>query len=58
MREIQAEEILQTMKGQVGEAEVFETETLAWPVSFTFGRLESAKLVQTRGRALRVIREG
>jgi len=58
MKEIQAEEILQTIKGQVGEAEVFETETLAWPVSFTFGRLESAKLVQTRGRALRVIRDG
>jgi PmbA protein len=58
MKKMTSGEILERAASFVAEAEVFETETLAWPVSFKFGQLESAKFVETRGRALRVIQEG
>jgi PmbA protein len=56
--QIRAGQLLEEVAGLVGGAEVYESRTLQTPVNFRAGALESVKLVETTGRALRVIHEG
>ncbi len=55
---IRAGHLMEEISGQVGGAELYELRGLSTPVRFQAGALESVKLVETTGRALRVIHEG
>jgi PmbA protein len=56
--QIRAGHLMEELTGQVGGAELYELRGLSTPVRFQAGALESVKLVETTGRALRLIHEG
>ena len=51
-------EILGRLKGKVDQAEVYHLRSKSVPVTFRAGRLESVKIQETQGLALRVIHGG
>ncbi len=55
---ISANRLLAKLSGKVDEAELHEMRTFGLPVSFRGGALESVKVIETTGRALRVIKDG
>jgi PmbA protein len=56
--QISAGHLMEEVSGQVGGAELYQVRSLGMPVSFQAGALESVKIVEVTGRALRVIKEG
>ncbi len=56
--QVSASRLLEELSGQVDGAELHEMRTYSLPVSFRGGALESVKVVETAGRALRVIKDG
>lgn len=56
--QISAGHLMEEVSGQVGGAELYQVRSLAMPVSFQAGALESVKTIEMTGRALRVIKEG
>ena len=56
--QIRAGHLMEELSGQVGGAELYESQSQETPVRFRAGALESVKSVETIGRALRVIHEG
>jgi len=50
--------VLEKLKGKVEGAELYEIHSEIMPVKFKAGELESAKVVERAGRALRVIKDG
>lgn len=56
--QIRAEDLLERIAKQTDGAEIYELHTWELPVRFRAGALESVKVVETAGRALRLIKDG
>lgn len=56
--QIRTTDLLERVAKQTDGAEVYELRSLELPVRFHAGALESVKLVETAGRALRIIKDG
>lgn len=56
--QLNANEILGSLSGQVEQAEVYQVHSLSEPVSFRGGQLETVRRVAMAGRTLRLIRQG
>jgi PmbA protein len=56
--QITAPQLLDQVAGRVDSAEVYEARTVQLPVVHRGGALESARLIETAGRALRVLVDG
>ena len=50
--------LLKKLAGKAEQAEVYDLRSRTVPITFRSGRLESIKTLETRGQALRVIRDG
>lgn len=56
--QLRAPDLLERVAAQTDGAEVYELHSVELPVRFHAGALESVKVVETAGRALRVIKDG
>ncbi|MCS7198319.1 MAG: TldD/PmbA family protein [Candidatus Bipolaricaulota bacterium] len=56
--QIRATDLLEKVAKQTDGAELYELHSVELPVRFRSGALESVKVVETAGRALRVIKDG
>lgn len=56
--QIRATDLLAKVAKQTDGAEIYELHSVELPVRFRAGALESAKVVETAGRALRIIKDG
>ncbi len=55
---LRASDLLERVSKQTDGAEIYELHSLELPVRFHAGALESVKIVETAGRALRLIKDG
>ncbi len=55
---IRATDLLERVAKQTDGAEIYELHSVELPVRFHAGALESVKVVETAGRALRIIKDG
>lgn len=56
--QLRAPDLLERVAKQTDGAEIYELHSVELPVRFHAGALESVKVVETAGRALRIIKEG
>ncbi len=56
--QIRSTDLLERVAKQTDGAEIYELHSLELPVRFRAGVLESVKVVETAGRALRIIKDG
>lgn len=56
--QIRAADLLEKVAKQTDGAEIYELRSVELPVRFRAGALESVKVVETAGRALRIIKDG